>query len=217
MALPLAFGAILMVAVMVLAFLVWRGGTPVGPRLTITLAGSCATEAAPMVKHRAEAIGLGDLIFDAAGETITLTVTLPGKDPDQEREKLPRLLGQRGILSARVDETEVLIEAFTLENIGLQLDESGLGMAVVALDSKQAKGLSRHVNDHPDDVVELLLDDVVVARRPNSALISSNELRIIGEETAPIARMQSAADQVIVLRHGPLPCTLSVEDVSDAS
>lgn len=215
MAMPLAFGALLMVAVGILALLVWRGGVATGPRLAIALQGECAAEALPTIEQRIASMGLGDPEVATVAGGVSVIVTLPGQDVGHEQATIPRTLGRAGVLSVLDGETP-LAEAITIEGAGLQLDENGVAMAVVELPRETARQIGTYVHDHPDGVLTILLDGEVVAQRPNTALLETTELRIIGEQTAPRDRMRAAADQIIVLQHGPLPCDLDVVKVETA-
>ncbi|MEL6348124.1 MAG: hypothetical protein AAFV53_33760 [Myxococcota bacterium] len=213
MAMPLVFGALLMAAVGLLAFLVWRGGTPVGPRIAVTLSGQCFDTAQPLIRRRVAGMGLGEPVFDRDGARLRITATLPGIDAEREQRQIPIRLSQVGALSVFDGEEPLMEGSQGVESVGLQLDENGAAMAVVELDKDVARALGTHVHDHPDGALTIRLDAEVVAQRPNSALLETTELRIIGEQTLPAERMQAAADQVIVLQHGPLPCAIEVVEV----
>jgi len=212
MAMPMLFGALLMASVMVLGGLVWMGGTPTGPRVTITLQGSCAAEAGAMVESRVSAMGLGAPVVEAQGDDLRVTVTLPGLDEARERTALPALLGQAGRLAVR-DGGELVLDSEGVHSAGLQLDENGSAMAVVEMTKPAAAVVDARIRASPDGALSIWLDGVQVADRPNTMLIDGTALRIIGADSTPKVRMAQAADQVILLQHGPLPCDLAVGSV----
>lgn len=212
MAMPLLFGALLMVSVMILGVLVFVGFTPRGERLAIRLEGTCAAEATPIVQRRINAIGLGDSMIAQEPNALLVTATLPGQDAERERAVIPGLLGQAGLLEVR-DGEDVLLDQSGMKDAGLRLDENGAAMAVVELTSAAAESLNRHIIATPEEELGLFLDNVLVAMRPNTKRIDGTELRIIGDDPSPHARMAIAVDQVLVLQNGPLPCDLTVSSV----
>ena len=215
MAMPLLFGAFLMVSVFTLGVLVYVGFTPRGDRLTIRLEGACAVAAEPLVIGRIDAIGLGDPVVEQVPGALVVTATLPGQDPDRERAVIPGLLGQAGLLEVR-DGEDVLLEQSGMTDAGLRLDENGTAMAVVELTTAAARSLNEHIIAAPEEELGLFLDDVLVAMRPNTKRIDGTELRIIGDKVLPHARMAIAVDQVLVLQNGPLPCGLTVGSVVES-
>lgn len=222
MALPLLFGALLMVSVLTLGVLVYRGFSPQGERLSMRLEGACAAEARPVIEARIATVGLGAPEVVLEGERVLrVTATLPGQDPDQERTAIPRLLSRRGWFGVRAkgkgkgegEGEGELVSGEAVVGATLQLDESGVAMAVVTLEEAVARALSAHVLADPGGALTLWLDGELLAERPNTARIVGTELRILGSEGAPRARMAAAAAQVVVLQSGPLPCDLAVAEV----
>ncbi|MFT4976747.1 MAG: hypothetical protein ACI8S6_002652 [Myxococcota bacterium] len=212
MAMPLVFGSLLMVAVLLLAVLIWMGSPVRGERLSIRLEGACADAARSHVEARIATMGLGDPEVVVEAGALVVSVTMPGQDPEREATVLPGVLGQAGMLEVR-DGAEVMLERGAISGAGLQLDENGAAMAVLELKEAAAGVLAERVKGNPQGSLSILLDGVVVAERPNTMLIDGTELRIIGSEQTPRARMAAAVDQVIVLEHGPLPCALVVGEV----
>lgn len=216
MAMPLLFGAVLMGSVLVLAGLVWVGGTPDGARITVTVTGQCIPDAQPLIVQRMDAMGLGDPVLARTGDALQIDLTLPGRDPQREQTTVPQVISQRGWLEVRNADT-VLMDRESVKDASLQLDENGSAMAVLEISEASASTLDAHVRAHPTDMLDIVLDGDVVATRPNTKRIDGSSLRIIGDDPSPRARMALAADQVIVLQNGPMPCELVVDSVVESS
>lgn len=212
LALPFLFGSLLMVSMLVLSGLVYWGFTPDGERVSIRLEGACVEAARPQVEARIAALGLGAPSVSAEGSALLIEATLPGQDVDRERTVLPGMLGQAGMLEVR-DGDEVVLDRSGVTGASLQLDENGAAMAVLELSEAAAKALDARVRAAPEGRLSIWLDGVQVADRPNTMLIDGTSLRVIGADQTPRARMAAAADQIIVLENGPLPCALAVGSV----
>jgi hypothetical protein len=111
----------------------------------------------------------------------------------------------------------VLVAGSAVEEASLQLDESGMAMAVITLEPETAATLAAAVKAAPAGMTTLWLDDELLAERPNTALVQGRDLRIMAASGTPRERMAAAADQVVVLQSGPLPCALTVAGVVPAA
>jgi len=209
---PVFFGSLLMAAVLLLYVLVWRGGVADGERVGISLTGSCAQHDEAMVTRRVAAIGLGEPEIISTPNTIQIVATLPGQDPQTERDEIPELLGRAGRIQIKADD-RVLATETDIDEAVLGLDESGIAMAKLVLDRNVAAMLSEHMEDSPLGVIRIYMDGEIIAERPNSMSFSDNEIRVIGLDSNPAKRMRDAASQIIIVNHGPLSCDLEVASV----
>ncbi|MEC7946277.1 MAG: hypothetical protein VX265_01845 [Myxococcota bacterium] len=206
MAAPLIVATLLMLATALLAVLAWMGGTASGDRVDLQLRGACAAEALPLVRARAEAVGLGDPELSLQDDMLVLTATLPGLDDDGTA--IPRLLSRRGWLEVRRADTVVLDRA-AVTQAAIRLDESGSPYVWVDLDKDAVAAFQAALDADPSGELTFYLDDEVAAVRPNSRGIKDDGLRIVhAGDAKPAVRMRIAADTSIALTHGPLPCAL---------
>jgi hypothetical protein len=204
---PLLFALLLLLATGALAALVVRGGQAAGPRARMGFTGACAAEAAPFIAARAAAIGLGAPEQALAGDRVELTATLPGLPDDLTH--IPALLARPGRLRIGPAEAPLATEA-DLASAEVRLDEGGLPYAWVSFKADAALRLDEAFAAAHSGSTPITIDGVVVADRPNNALEQAG-LRIITQAAMPSRdRMRVAADQAIILSHGPLPCALQV-------
>jgi hypothetical protein len=204
---PLIFALLMMLATGALAALVVRGGQAAGPRAVLAFTGECAAVAAPVLAARAAAIGLGDPVQSVGAGRLELTATLPGLPDDLTH--IPALLARPGRLRIGPAEAPLATEA-DIAGAEVRLDEGGLPYAWVTLKPEAAGRVDAAFAAAHGDSTPITIDGVVVADRPNNALEQSG-LRIITQVAMPSReRMRVAADQAIILSHGPVPCVLSV-------
>ena len=78
MAAPLVFAVLLMLAIGVLVFLIWRGGVATGPQIHFVLEGTCAKEVKPLIDARMRVV-YGDGFKGATldGDKISIQTRLP--------------------------------------------------------------------------------------------------------------------------------------------
>jgi len=212
MAAPLIVATVLMVATATLAFLAWRGGTAEGERLQITLTGTCAEAALPLVQARVDEMGLGTPELTVHGSTLTVVATMPGSG-DDESTHVPGVLARQGNLRAGPPGAPL----FTHENIEearIQLDESGLPYTWLDLDANTLKALEAAAEADPEGEMPIQVDHISAPPRPFNKPIVEGGIRLLPGDGVTRARMRVAADHGIVLTHGPLPCALSVGSVS---
>jgi len=211
MAAPLITASILMLATLILAILAWRGGTADGERLQIELAGTCGEAALPILVARMEEMGLGQPHASISPHGVSLVATMPGS-ADDEASHIPSLLARQGHLRAGAEAAPI----FTHEGIELaqiRLDESGLPYIWLELSPPAITALEAKAAADPDGTMPLVLDGVEAPARPFNKPVNDGGIRLLPGEGVTRSRMRIAADQAIVLTHGPLPCALSVSSV----
>ena len=213
MSLPVIFGGMLIVAIAILLLLSQIGGTASGERLQIRLVSSCAETAAPLISARMESIGLGEPELAIEGEEITIVATMPGNDDD--RTDIPQLLSQTGAFTATHQDVEVLSSA-DLEDAGLDFDDSGMPMTALTLEADVTQTLTERLKADSTGEMLLMLDGKLLARRPNAKYIEDQTVQIISGEGLTEVRMKRAIDRAILIKHGPLPCPVSVVGVANA-
>ena len=211
MAAPIVFASILMLAIAVLAFLAWRGGTASGARVQIRFSADCMTDAAPMILARVEELGLGAPQSQLSESALELTATLPGLEND--REDIPRLLSQRGTLRVLDEETELATEE-DIKSVSLDLDETGMPIVKVVFDPTVHQALAKHIDENPREELTIAIDKADQIVRPNSAKLGE-DLRLVAQGGDTRAQMKKSADRTIVLNHGPIACEVTVESVKD--
>lgn len=211
MTLPILFGGLLMLAIGGLGLAYWIGGGEAsGERVDIVLQGACVEEAQPLIRRRIDDIGLGTPVLEPSGDTLQITVTLPGQSPDIERQSIPRLLAAAGVLTVH-DGDEQLLGAEDIEEAQLHLGDSGEALAVVVISEAAQDRLNERINADSEGSLQIRLDDALLVDRPNIGRVVDQELRIIDSAAiSPDVRMRAAIDRVLILNYGPLPCALSV-------
>ncbi len=216
MAMPVLFATALMLATAVLAGLVWWGGSADGDRVTFDLTGRCAADAAPLVEARMGEVGLGDPTLQRVGDDrLRVTATLPGLDDD--RAHIPGLLGARGWVDIARGDT-VVLDRTAVTEASIRLDEGGAAYAWLDLTREGVEALEAALAADPDGELTIRLDGETAAIRPNTRGIKDDGIRIVSPgEMTPRTRMRIAADTVIRLNHGPLPCGLSAGPVADVA
>lgn len=213
MAAPIVFAGILMVSVALLAFLAWRGGTVKGERVIMQFSSSCMTEAAPMIIARSEEIGLGAIVSSRENERLSLTATLPGLPND--KEDIPKLLSRRGTLTIFSGQSLMASEK-DLEEVSLELDESGLPIVKLIFKTQVHDKLVEHIDANPSGELTVMIDESDTITRPNTAKLK-DEFRLVSEGVDGRAQMKQSADRVILLQHGPIPCSVSLDSVTESS
>jgi hypothetical protein len=224
MAMPLVFAGLLISAVGVLFFLVWRGGEASGARVKIDFAIHCENpdivRTQNILQKRIEEIGLGDPYIEVMTKdslpVISLQATLPGLEEDQE--KIPIVLSRRGELVIKDAKGSILATKDNLKNTALALDESGMPYVGLFLDLSALSKMSKYVSENPQSYMQIFVDNELAAKRPNTVLVQAEkdfEIRVISEKGDVRQRFQMAADRSIVLSHPSYPCDMEVVSLSE--
>ena len=215
MAAPLVFALMLMFAIGILVFLVWKGGTASGPLVRFSLQGTCAKQAQSFIDSRmAVVLGKSYSGSQLTGDKITIQTQLP--DLPGIADSFPRLISRVGNLEIR-DGTTVLAERSDMESAQIALDESGMPYVSIKFKSEIHKQIQAHVEKKPDGHLDIYLDGTFAVKRPNSAKVPDDEFKIISEVGDARAMMLTATNRSILLKHGPLPCELSIDRIDTLS
>ena len=179
-----------------------------GPEVTFTV--TACPEALPLVRSRAEAMGLDVTAWRPTSAGATLPTRLPAAERSQAL--IAATLTAPGHLVVRPAEggAPLATEADLVEATAyLPFLDAPKVQAVLTPDA--GKRLKAHMQGHPDGSLALVLDDEVVTTRRNMPPEEHGELtldRIDAEDD--FARMDFAAFAGIVLSHGPLPCVVTL-------
>ena len=206
---PIAFAGILIVSVVALLYLMWKGDMASGERVQITMNGACAQEAKPIIMARIEEVGLGDTQVSIDGSSLSITAVLPSIP--NAKTTIPKLISRRGVLEIRHNDT-VILRNSDIQSSKLSLDESGMPETLLTLDSNSSLELQKYLDQYPNDQSAIWLDDEFIIYRPNSITVG-DEFRLVSTETDPKIRMQQSVDFVILLTSGILPCELTLDSV----
>jgi len=213
MAAPLIVASVLMLATASLALLAWIGSTADGQRVEMVFRGDCAQSAPPVLQARAEEIGLGSPEIAVAGASeLRMVATLPGQT-DDESNHVPALLARPGTVLAGPSAAPV----FTRDNIDsaqVRLDESGMPYTWIDLDKAALDAIATATESDPEGEMPIRIDDRDAPVRPFNKPVSDGGIRLLPGDGNTRARMRVAADDAIVLTHGPLDCSLTVVRVT---
>jgi len=198
-------------AYLYLAWLGWQGRDAVGDPVRIAFEG--CDEAQAGVQARVAFMGLPNPSFEDTPSGFTLTTRLP---PDPEAAAaIPATLATTGTLVVRpVGGGEAVITNADLVEATVELPFLDAPHAVLVLAPDAAAGLRNHMESHPQDGVEVVLDGEVVYRRKNSPSEARGRLAVDKEGASDLERMQFAARTAAVLQGAPLPCAVTVQGVT---
>jgi hypothetical protein len=207
---PVILAVLFAGSVATLLLLSWRGGTATGARVAVTLMGECPVDSwQHHVADRARAIGLGEPEVRSDGAAVTVTATLPGLPDD--RKAIPALLARRGTLEMRLDD-KALASHDDLVGASPSVDEAGQPYARLTFTPEAAARIAETGDGH--DMTTL------VDGEPRGVWLSRDTLqtqtvRLLEGGADNRERMRRAADDAIVLSHGPLPCAVRVDSIVD--
>jgi hypothetical protein len=210
---PFALGSILALSASSLFIMGWLGGTASGDRVVIKVQSACSVEWAERLEARGLSIGLGDPQILVEHDTVSYSVTLPGKPDDHTA--MPALLTKTGkleVFKANEHGTGPLGEALaTTEDII---------MVVFSLDARGHPYVDVDVQPHAaarfqGDPQKLLyfLDGQLVDHWPGLMPFEGNTIRLQPRGASKRDNMREAVDWNIVLRDGPAPCEVQSLDL----
>ena len=213
MAAPVILASVLMLATALLALLAWIGDTADGARVAVVLSGPCAEGSPPTLLARANEIGLGQPEVTVTGpQQVRLVATLPGRT-EAEQTEVPALITRRGHVLAGNASAPI----FTREHVELaqvRLDESGMPYTWLQLSPPALEAMAAATEADPEGEMPLQVDTRSAPARPFSTTVSDGGIRLLPGEGDTRARMRVATDDAIVLTHGPLDCSLTVDSVT---
>ena len=208
---PVFLAVLFMGSIASLVLLSWRGGRAAGDRVAMTFVGACPVDAwQQLVADRAGAIGLGQLDVRSDGGEVTLTATLPGLPDD--RTAIPALLARRGTLEMRLDEKPLASRPDLLSAVP-SVDEAGQPYARLTFTPQAAARIAEAGDGHD---MTTLVDGEPRATWLSADTLETHTVRLLEGGADNRERMRRAADDAIVLSHGPLPCAVHLDSIADA-
>jgi hypothetical protein len=208
---PVLLAVAFVVSVGSLVLLSWRGGKASGERVAMVFEAACPIEGwQELVARRARDIGLGAPEIASDGATVTLTATLPGLPDD--RAAIPKLLARRGLLEMRLDQ-KPLASRSDLVSAAPSVDEAGQPYALLTFTADGAARIAETGDGHD---MTTLVDGEPRATWQSTDTLRDHQVRLLEGGADNRARMRRAADDALVLTHGPLPCDVRVASVSAA-
>jgi len=207
---PVILAVLFVVSIATLALLSWRGGTASGDRVAMTFVAACPADTwQPLVVARVHDIGLGDPDVRSDGASVTLTATLPGLADDHTA--IPALLAREGALEMRLDE-RVLATRSDLVSATPSVDEAGQPYALLTFTTEAAARIAEAGDGHD---MTTLVDGEPRAAWMSTDTLKTQSVRLLEGGADNHERMRRAADDAIVLSHGPLPCPVRVASIAD--
>jgi hypothetical protein len=194
----------------------WLGGSASGDRVLIRVQSECADQWAERLGARGKSIGLGEPEIRIQGDTVSFSVTLPGKEDDLTA--MPALLTQQGkfeIYKANSHGTGPVGEALAITEdivqVVFSLDARGHPYVDIEL---QPHAAARMQGD-PQKML-YFLDGQLADRWPGLMPFQGQTIRIQPRGASKRDNMRRAVDWNIVLRDGPAPCwvrDLSIQSI----
>ncbi len=190
----------------------WLGGSASGDRVVIRVQSECADEWAERIVARGVSVGLGDPKIEVQGDTVSYTVTLPGKEDDHV--SMPALLTQPGkfeVFHANTHGTGPIGEALAITEDIVQV--------VFSLDARGHPFVDVDFQPHAADRMRgapqkmlYFLDGQLADSWPGLMPFEGQTIRLQPRGASKRNNMRTAVDWNIVLRDGPGPC--GVQNVS---
>lgn len=175
---------------------------------------TCA-EALPLIRDRAEAMGLGDLQTAPEPGGMQLVATMPADEGVASR--IPETLalgGDFAIVDAHTGERITRTEQVESAVPHLRITGSPITRVSLNLEGRRALGL--FVRDHPDGRIAVEVDGQRLAEIPTSDTPGGDNIEVPTGVEDPTAALEVAAGRAIAVQHGPLPCAARVLAVQPA-
>jgi hypothetical protein len=201
---PISIAFLLVVATGTLVWKMTEERDATGQRISLSLQGECLADAKDVILKRADAVGVGNPIFEEGSEGLQLTLTLP--DMPNAEVDIPTLLLRQGIWTMKADDT-VILDNGDITEVALSLDESGMPETLLSFESGSKETAQMYLDAHQDGNTVLWLDDDKIITRPNTIPISDG-FRLISTNTEPKVRMKESADFVILLSNPTIDCSI---------
>lgn len=204
---PISIAFILVVATGTLVWKMTQERDATGQRVSLSLKGECLAKAKEVILKRADAVGVGNPIFEEGSEGLQLTLTLP--DIPNAAVDIPTLLLRQGLWTMKADDT-ILLDNGDITSASLSLDESGMPETLLSFEASSKQTAQMYLDAHLDGNTVLWLDDDKIITRPNTIPISDG-FRLISTNTEPKIRMKESADFVILLSNPTIDCSIDWE------
>lgn len=203
------------------AGLMWFGlavQLPTGPLTTVHFDG--CSEAGPLVRARAEQIGLTELELQDSPGGFDLVVRMP--TDERVAKGIPATLAApgrfrvEGLAQDGSPTGEVLVTEADIADSTVYMNFLDAPRAHVILTQEAGRSLRDWQQERPDQGLQLVLDDRKANTLANLPTLTSGTLDLDLPGATDLARMDFVAAASVVLAHGPLPCELTVVDVTQA-
>ena len=204
---PISIAFLLVVATGTLVWKMTQERDATGQRVSLSLKGECLAKAKEVILKRADAVGVGNPIFEEGSEGLQLTLTLP--DIPNAAVDIPTLLLRQGLWTMKADDT-ILLDNGDITSASLSLDESGMPETLLSFEASSKQTAQMYLDAHLDGNTVLWLDDDKIITRPNTIPISDG-FRLISTNTEPKIRMKESADFVILLSNPTIDCSIDWE------
>ena len=211
MAVPVLFGGTLLIALLSLVGLSRFDGCVRGALTEMEFESTCSEDAAIVVMHRLELMGLPNREVISVEDTLTVRATFPGYT-ETEHETIPQMLSAIGQLELRAADT-VLFSRSDVTLSELDQDESGMPVVVLTLSDEAADRVRTQIAAEPNGTTQFYLDDNLMVDRTNQRQLEGNTIRVLVMDGDTRSRMQRMADLNIMMNTDPLPCSISVQSV----
>jgi hypothetical protein len=215
LAVPIVSIVVVGLAYIILTSLGQEGRAATGPRTAMHFLG-CA-EAIPLVRARAEAMGLPDLAVEPT-ETGSFRVTARLPAEPRTHLAIPGTLAAPGTFALRgiqggpdgADQDEVLFSNADIDYATTYLAFLDAPKVFIQLKKESATRLRDWMRTHPEDGMGMWLDGERVTVRKNMPPEQYGEVTLDRVGATDMERMDFAAGAAIELQHGPLPCAVEL-------
>ena len=184
--------------------------TASGDRVTLRFKTDCADQAAVILRHRADLIGLGDPVLQIEPDAVLFELTLPGLPDDHSA--IPALLARPGKLVLSVAGQTVATEEDLGGKTALNLDSANKPYAQIPLTDAAAKRYDDAVAGGAG--MELRLDDELLMRQDPAPRLEDGVLRPSPPPASASEEMRTAADWTIVIGGGAMPCPVAYDGLA---
>lgn len=173
-------------------------------------------EAEPLIVARVEKMGLGEAEVRAEADGLTVIATLPAEE--RVAQAIPATLARTGTMAVRPEDdpdAEPFVTDAHIEYATVVLPFLDIPYAHVQLDADGAEALRSWMETHPEGATAVWVDGEVVSKRKNMPPEAEGQLslQLMGEVT-DLQRLDFAAETGLILDHGPLPCPVTLQEVT---
>lgn len=183
-----------------------------GEAASISVTSGCAEAWEPVLRTRAEGMGIGDLVVERRGGVVVVRGVLPGLEDDAVA--VPRVLTAPGELSVRLDgQASPVATRADLVAARLTLDVRGhayVGLELTDLARSRLRALP------PDGRLVAELDGELIPIGPVDEWVPKEELWLQPKVRTTAEELRKAADWHLALSAGPAPCPVQAVAVDPA-